>query len=538
MANWNNPTLASTYSDVIADFKARDVDAITLQYSAPSNLPTGAIKYERTLNKFQEWSGSAFVDKVLSLEGGGTGATTAAGVRTALALGTLALQNSNAVTITGGSISGLSSLGLSGNLTSTGNGSFSGTLSAAAGGSVPIKSEAATIAGQWTFTSIPIIAANAAGIQLQETDAGVDAKNWRIVADGSVLNIATLTDALALTNRFTFSRAGLFTASNGITVTAGLGQFGGGMRATGAASFGAGGFPGTLSFETPYTRLYLGDTTGYSFAFAKRGSSVTTDLVTINEIGTTLVVGGTFQVNSTTALVGNVSMNGTLLTSGAVTFSTTLAVTGISTFSDQIKVVGGSAAAPGIQLGSDADTGIWATDTRLQLGVDLNGLNPTHLEFYDSSSNYAISFVSGGTTVLQYDSVNKWRFFEAAKIYGNFTPATDNTYTCGASGSRWSAVWAANGTIQTSDERQKAIKGNCRGLDFIRTLNPFEYDWINSPEGKIHMGVGARAIRAAYPELALVQGRESDVMGLNYSELIAPIIQSIKELYDLVQARS
>lgn len=120
----------------------------------------------------------------------------------------------------------------------------------------------------------------------------------------------------------------------------------------------------------------------------------------------------------------------------------------------------------------------------------------------------------------------------------NVVPATDNSKSCGASGKRWTAVWAANGTIQTSDERQKAIKGSCRGLDFIRTLNPFEYDWINSPEGKIHMGVGARAIRAAYPELALVQGRESDVMGLNYSELIAPIIQSIKELYDLVQARS
>lgn len=300
MANWNNPTLASTYSDVIADFKARDVDAITLQYSAPSNLPTGAIKYERTLNKFQEWSGSAFVDKVLSLEGGGTGATTAAGVRTALALGTLALQNSNAIIITGGSISGLSSLGLSGNLTSTGNGSFSGTLSAAAGGSVPIKSEAATISGQWTFTSIPIIAANAAGIQLQETDAGVDAKNWRIVADGSVLNIATLTDALALTNRFTFSRTGLFTASNGVTVTAGgllvssgLGQFANGLRITGAATLGAASSPGILSFESPYTRFYLGDTTGYSFAFAKRGSSVTTDLVTINEVGTTFVVNGT-----------------------------------------------------------------------------------------------------------------------------------------------------------------------------------------------------------------------------------------------------
>ena len=44
----------------------------------------------------------------LSLTKGGTGSTTASGVRTAIGLGTIATQNSNSISVTGGSLSGVS----------------------------------------------------------------------------------------------------------------------------------------------------------------------------------------------------------------------------------------------------------------------------------------------------------------------------------------------------------------------------------------------------------------------------------------------
>ena len=56
------------------------------------------------------------------------------------------------------------------------------------------------------------------------------------------------------------------------------------------------------------------------------------------------------------------------------------------------------------------------------------------------------------------------------------------------------------------------------------------------------MGFGAREIHSTFPKLALVYpgtvGSDSDNehYGMNYTELIAPIVQAIKELYDLVQA--
>lgn len=73
---------------------------------------------------------------------------------------------------------------------------------------------------------------------------------------------------------------------------------------------------------------------------------------------------------------------------------------------------------------------------------------------------------------------------------GHLYPITDNAQTCGASGSRWSAIWAANGTIQTSDERSKTdIADSALGLDFINALRPVSYKWL---EG------GKEAVRQVY----------------------------------------
>ena len=66
-------------------------------------------------------------------------------------------------------------------------------------------------------------------------------------------------------------------------------------------------------------------------------------------------------------------------------------------------------------------------------------------------------------------------------------PFTDNAVTSGASGRRWSEVWAANGTIQTSDERLKTeIANSSLATDFIKSLRPVSYKWIEG--GKRHTG--------------------------------------------------
>jgi len=66
----------------------------------------------------------------------------------------------------------------------------------------------------------------------------------------------------------------------------------------------------------------------------------------------------------------------------------------------------------------------------------------------------------------------------AIKNTGYLVPLTDNAYQIGQTGSRWSSIWAANGTIQTSDSRTKDnISDSSLGLEFIKTLRPVSYTW-------------------------------------------------------------
>lgn len=158
MANWSitSPDLDTDYTLVLDDLKLRDIDAYSLAES-PTNQPTGAIRYSRINNRFEEWNGSAWIVKVIDVTGGGTGVGSYVNLIAALGLGSMAFQNSNTVMITGGSISGLTSLGVSGNTT------IGGSITAGSGavtivdgtGKIPELSAtyfASLLAhGQWQF---------------------------------------------------------------------------------------------------------------------------------------------------------------------------------------------------------------------------------------------------------------------------------------------------------------------------------------------------------------------------------------------------
>lgn len=124
MANWNNPLITTQYDVFVSEAKDRDVDAATMFLNAPTNQPVGAIRLIRTPTKLQEWDGSAWGDKAIAVDGGGTGATTAANARTNLGIGTMGTQNSNAISVTGGTISGLTALTLSCSIGFSANAAF------------------------------------------------------------------------------------------------------------------------------------------------------------------------------------------------------------------------------------------------------------------------------------------------------------------------------------------------------------------------------------------------------------------------------
>lgn len=156
---------------------------------------------------------------------------------------------------------------------------------------------------------------------------------------------------------------------------------------------------------------------------------------------------------------------------------------------------------------------------------------------------------------------------------GDFYPLPDNAVSCGVSGSRWSAIWAANGTIQTSDERTKEnIEPSALGLDFIKSLRPVSYTWKvgsnevvrqvyrdaegnecdpnaegampaeiitrEKPGSRTHWGLIAQEVKAATDAAGVDFGGwvlsdandPESQQALRYDQFVAPLIKAVQEL--------
>jgi len=98
--------------------------------------------------------------------------------------------------------------------------------------------------------------------------------------------------------------------------------------------------------------------------------------------------------------------------------------------------------------------------------------------------------------------------YVVAGAASGMVPETDNAMVLGVSGARWSAVWAVNGTIQTSDPAQKtdmrALVGVQTGA-IIDAISPVSFKWKDGGSGKPgvreHWGFSAEDI-ATIPERA------------------------------------
>jgi hypothetical protein len=168
--------------------------------------------------------------------------------------------------------------------------------------------------------------------------------------------------------------------------------------------------------------------------------------------------------------------------------------------------IGGS-----ILFESDAAWGSGDYPTRLVFSTTADGASsPTermritsdYAQFAPNSANEVKLYLGGSGAQMQYDSANGHiKFITNSGVRNLFLyngqgtefrsqsaifPTTDNAVTCGTGGNRWSAVYAANGTIQTSDSRQKCeIQQSILGTDFIKSLKPVSYRWIEGGKSPI-----------------------------------------------------
>ena len=210
-----------------------------------------------------------------------------------------------------------------------------------------------------------------------------------------------------------------------------------------------------------------------------------------------------------------------------------------------------------------------------------NGANNA-LKFTNSGNAnpyWAINYVGVDLRINTTEPTGEINLGNLANVKsGMIYPIVDNASTCGKSGNRWSAIWSANGTIQTSDIREKEdIKPTELGIDFIKSLNPVSYKWKSGGNKVVkvvyrdsngnevdatsqdatpaeiiteqisgtrtHYGLLAQEVKAALPEgvdfggWVLTDKENPDSQqALRYDQFIAPLIKAVQELSAKVEA--
>jgi hypothetical protein len=217
-----------------------------------------------------------------------------------------------------------------------------------------------------------------------------------------------------------------------------------------------------------------------------------------------------------------------------------ITVTGGSTFNNGVTFVNGlTVSSSGITV-----TGNSTFNNNLTVSGDL------------TSSNHR---ATGDLTIFANGTTTSRAVFTTS----NFRPTTNGTYNLGGSGNRWATVFAATGTINTSDIREKTeVQTSVLGTSFIKSLRPVSYKFkvgggivIGSDENenpivqdvpgvRTHWGFIAQEVKESIDKegvndfagwiLTDLENPDSE-QGLRYSEFIAPLTKALQESIERIE---
>ncbi|MGE9743863.1 tail fiber domain-containing protein [Bdellovibrio bacteriovorus] len=259
---------------------------------------------------------------------------------------------------------------------------------------------------------------------------------------------------------------------------------------------------------------------------------------------------------------------------GTITPSAKLEVAG------GLRVADGSLAAPSISFSANSDTGLYhyggegvgvVTDGTLAVGftpwsayystsiILPNGTAVEHA--IGSGSAAGLFFPNAATLAVTTNGAERLRVDSAGnvgigvtgptsklQVAGNITPDITASKNIGSSTLRWNNIYLSNAPDVSSDARlKKNVKDSDLGLGFINSLRPVSWTWKDENQGATeHYGVIAQEAELAIAkakgepsDVIVTHNEDSDSYSVRYTELIAPIIKAVQELYrDLLDVKA
>lgn len=241
---------------------------------------------------------------------------------------------------------------------------------------------------------------------------------------------------------------------------------------------------------------------------------------------------GMLQVSSA---LGSLNSGGLDLTHATLLLGTT--TTGMAFDANQIETVGSA-----LYLNFNSALDVYLAYGGGDVGIGTNAPSDK-LQVDAAVGQDALRVRVGGTTRFRvHDNggvsigVNLNPPAAGLLVSGNVIPQTDNTASLGQNGNRWTAVWSANGVIQTSDLRFKQdIEAYQDGLAKVLQLQPVSYNWKDDPTHQRKVGLIAQEVKDIIPEVVATPQKEEDALGINYAEIVPVLIQAIQEQQQTIE---
>lgn len=404
--------------------------------------------------------------------------------------------------------------------------------------------------------------------------------NGSMLVDGAVTAAKLSTDAVKSRN-YAYSSGNFSTAGTFLDLSTGLIRSknfaidsAGNAYFRGSLSGATGSFSGDVTATNAvikdkikmYAPNAWGDETQYDIITATNTTGQAPDLKIGNGTMYIRINGPTYITGTYAELhVSGVAYATEIGCSGRISGNAITSVNSVFTNSKTSAVDG----VRGVCVGVDASVSLTGDATYVpRINFMYNGATATQAQIRSSAANKLDVNASAGINLNAASGVVRLSSVSCAidttgaitldngkYILGMFNSETnlrvatdyDNKVNLGMGSARWMKVYAASGTIGTSDERDKDILGNIdeRYRRFYMTLEPILYRWKDrGVDAKIHVGLGAQrtersalACGIASAEIGMIEhdfwsepsrdGR-TDRYGMNYQEvavLTVPIVQ-------------
>jgi Chaperone of endosialidase len=393
-----------------------------------------------------------------------------------------------------------------------------------------------------------------------------DGSNWVSVQDGSIATALTLagTANTNATNAISTANSAYSLATTASATANGKNKV-----------YYSSGAPGSTANNVGDIWYQYGSYGIVSAQYVGAGGTSWTS-VTLTNVTVSSITAGAITAGTITTAVGITNPSGNFTVNGSTGYLTSGA-----NVSGTITATAGSIA--GFTIGSsqlsNSQMTIYSNGNITSLGT----INAYYISAGISLTSAGTLTVTGNSTLGSTTTTTDLTIDSTVDIIGGYgvttawSPNGDNTsgVSCGQSSHRWSVIYSATGTINTSDSRLKtSVQPSSLGLDFINSLNPVSYKWIEGsqevvkdangnpvitstdsngkpvyqttviPGARTHWGFLAQEVKSAIDKTGVEdfagwtladKTDPTSIQGLRYEQFIAPLVKAVQELSAEIQ---